>query len=115
MSSYDLIDFLLENNRWKKIYPINKIKTAILKGYSSSSPSNIESVCEMFKNVGNCIVTGQAGPGEFEQLREYYLPWYWPDTKQIGASQYVNQIMDKNPNLPGYHEVSSLIKSLREG
>jgi hypothetical protein len=23
--------------------------------------------------------------------------------------------MDKNPNLPGYHEVSSLIKSLREG
>jgi hypothetical protein len=109
MSSYDLIDFLLENNRWKKIYPINKIKTAI------SSPDNIESVREMFKNVGNCIVTGLAGPGAFEQLRGYYLPWYWPDTKQIGAGQYVNQIMNKNLNLPGYHEVSSLIKSLREG
>jgi hypothetical protein len=77
MSSYDLIDFL-ENNRWMKIYPINKIKT-ISKGYSSSSPN---------KNVGNCIVTGLAGPGEFEQLREYYLPWYWPDTKQIRAGQF---------------------------
>jgi hypothetical protein len=38
-----------------------------------------------------------------------------PYTKQIGAGQYVNQIMNKNPNLLGYHEVSSLIKSLREG
>src|SRR5262249_25736369 len=117
MSSYDLIDFILENDRWKKISPINKIKSAISAyGYSHSCPNNIESVRKKFKNVGTCTVTDLIGSGEFEQLIEFYLPGGWSDTtKQIGFGQYVNEFMDKNVKLKGFQVIHNLIDSLREG
>ena len=68
MLGYDLIDFILENDRLRKIGPINKIKSAIFsKAYLYSFPNNIESVCQRFKNVANCVVTVLVGPGEFDQ------------------------------------------------
>ena len=104
MSGYDLIDFILENDGWKKISPINKIKSSISAyGYSHSCPNNIESVRKKFKNVGTCTVTDLVGPGEFEQLIEFYLPWGWPDTnKRIRFGRYVNEFMNKNAKLKGF-------------
>ena len=79
------------------------------------SLNNIESVRETFSDVGTCIVTDLVSPKGLEQLSEYYLPWYWPNGKQIGLGQYVNQFRDKNANLTGYLEVQNLVDSLRAG
>jgi hypothetical protein len=102
MSSYDPIDFILENDRWKKIGPVNQIKSSIFtetKGYTDFSPTKLEFVRKKFNNVGSCTVTGLLSPEDFEQLTQYYLPWYWPDTNRlIGFSQYVNQFMNLNVN-----------------
>jgi hypothetical protein len=59
MSSYDLVDFILENDRWKKIGPVNQIKTDIFmhtEGFTDFSPKNMELVRKKFKNVGTCMV-----------------------------------------------------------
>src|SRR5690349_10841667 len=88
MSSCDLIDLFLENDRWKKIGPLNQMKSAIFrhtKGYSDFSTTNMELVRKSFKNVGTCMITDLSSPEEFEQLYQYYLPWYCPGVCEVCA------------------------------
>lgn len=119
MSSYDIVDFMLENDRWKKIGPVNQIKTDILmhtRGYTDFSPKNMELVRKKFKNVGTCMVINLLVPEDFEQLSQYYLPWYWPDIyEQIRFNEYINQFTNRNINLIEYEKITNLVQSLRLG
>lgn len=109
MSSYDLIEFILENDRWAKIGPLNQIKSSIFK-----HTGNMELVRRKFKNIGTCVVTQLISREDFEQIYQYYLPWYQNST-QIGFSQYVDKFMSGNVNLIEYEKIGNLVQRLRLG
>lgn|SRR5215831_11408978 len=111
MSSYDLIDFILENDRWAKKGPCNQIKSSIFE-----HARNMELVRRIFKNIGTCVVTQLISPEDFEQLYQYYMPWYWPHiSTQIRFSQYVHKFMSENVNLIEYKKIGNLVQRLRLG
>lgn len=116
MITQDLIDFFLENDRWKKIGPLNKIKTSILtatKYQTDFFQHNMSTVRDEFKDIGTCESTTVTKSEQLEKLSRY---WYWPSSKkQIGFSEYLNEFRKKNTSLPDYVKIYEGIQSLRQG
>jgi hypothetical protein len=79
-----LVDFFLENERWKIIGPVNELKSALyhyITGYSNVSTERLNLLRNRFQNYGVCNVYALTKISDFEKLTQCYLPWYKPNSE----------------------------------
>lgn len=125
----DLIDFFLENNRWKTIGPLNEIKSANFKhtyNYTNFSPERTLIVRKKFKNYGVCKMSTITKISDLEELTQYYLPWYKPNSdNQMGYNikgsinykfdQYIVDFAEGKEHLLERDKIAGYIQSHRNG
>jgi hypothetical protein len=119
MTNQDLIDFFLENDRWKKIGPLNQIKSYIFRATkycTDFSPYSMSIVRDKFRGIGKCEVIEVSESERLENLNQYYLLWCWPGSKkQIRFDEYTMGFRNKNMDLPEYDNIHKKSQSLRDG